>query len=148
MVKRTFNSFIDLYPRECHGKTMGQTRIKSRAFTNPVTRVNTLSQLHQQVEKERKIEMDMENGSKRWRFRGNEELTTASTVTVKGSITKLRSNLNESDQRPTIPLGRGDPSAFPCFRTTTVAPDAVVDAVKSAQFNCYSPAGGIVPARR
>lgn len=61
---------------------------------------------------------------------------------------RVISNLNESDSRPVIPLGHGDPSAFPCFRTTSEAEDAIVDAVRSAKFNCYSPTVGLLPARR
>ncbi|XP_068659981.1 nicotianamine aminotransferase 1-like [Aristolochia californica] len=58
------------------------------------------------------------------------------------------SNIDSGDSRPVIPLGRGDPSAFPCFRTTPVADEAIVSAVTSAKYNCYSPTVGILPARR
>jgi tyrosine aminotransferase len=92
----------------------------------------------------------MENGSEKWCFRGNEKLNAAmaSAVTVRGILMKLFENLNKDDPRPTVPLGHGDPSAFPCFRTAPVAEDAIVDAVRSAKYNGYSPGVGALPARR
>ncbi|KVI04294.1 tyrosine aminotransferase-like isoform X1 [Cynara cardunculus var. scolymus] len=93
----------------------------------------------------------MENGStlkKKWGFQPNPELNTASEITIRGVLEMLISNLNQSDVRHVIPLGHGDPSAFPCFRTTQIAEDAIVDAVRSAKFNGYSPTVGVLPARR
>ncbi|KAI8551583.1 hypothetical protein RHMOL_Rhmol06G0197400 [Rhododendron molle] len=78
----------------------------------------------------------MENGTaERWGFRGNEVLSTASAITIRGVLNEVMGNINESDPRPVIPLGHGDPSAFPCFRTTQIADDAVADALRSAKFN-------------
>jgi tyrosine aminotransferase len=90
----------------------------------------------------------MENGLEKWRFRGNEELSVASATTIRGTVMKLFENLDEDDPRPSMPLGKGDPSVFPCFRAATVAEDAIVDAVRSAKYNGYSPSVGILPARR
>ncbi|KAF8409203.1 hypothetical protein HHK36_005277 [Tetracentron sinense] len=91
----------------------------------------------------------MENGSKiKWGFRGNEELTTASGITIRGILNMIMDNLDATDKRPVIPLGHGDPSVFPCFRTTYIAEDAMVDALLSAKFNSYAPTVGILPARR
>ncbi|CAK9185404.1 unnamed protein product [Ilex paraguariensis] len=90
----------------------------------------------------------MENGSPRWGFRGNDELNMASEITIRGMLNLLMRNLNEADHRTTIPLGHGDPSVFPCFRTTSVAEDAIADAVRSGKFNGYSSTVGILPARR
>ncbi|XP_048127033.1 probable aminotransferase TAT2 [Rhodamnia argentea] len=90
----------------------------------------------------------MENGAPAWKFRGDEELTAASAITVRGILYQLMDNLNKDDDRVVVPLGHGDPSHFPCFRTTPVAEDAIVDAVRSAKFNCYGPTVGILPARR
>lgn len=59
----------------------------------------------------------------------------------------LQENLDKDDVRAVIPLSHGDPSAFPCFRTTCVALDAIAKAVRSANFNGYSPTVGIPPAR-
>ncbi|KAL3647114.1 hypothetical protein CASFOL_008082 [Castilleja foliolosa] len=83
-----------------------------------------------------------------WRFKGNEELTQASAITVRGVLNMLMDNLDPNDTRPVIPLGHGDPSAFPSFRTTLLAEDAVCAAVRSGGFNGYSSTVGIPPARR
>ncbi|KAJ0052419.1 hypothetical protein Pint_02313 [Pistacia integerrima] len=40
------------------------------------------------------------------------------------------------------------PPPFPAFCTATVAEDAVVHALRSANYNCYSPTTGDLPARR
>ncbi|KAH9743875.1 Aminotran 1 2 domain-containing protein [Citrus sinensis] len=94
----------------------------------------------------------MENGGgangNQWGFKANEELKTASGITVRGVLNSLLENLNKNDTRPLIPLGHGDPSAFPSFRTASVAVDAIVHSVRSARFNCYSSTVGILPARR
>ncbi|XP_048127034.1 probable aminotransferase TAT2 [Rhodamnia argentea] len=90
----------------------------------------------------------MENGAPVWKFRGDEKLTAASAITIRGIRYQLMDNLNKDDDRIMVPLGHGDPSHFPCFRTTPVAEDAIVDAVRSAKFNCYGPTIGILPARR
>ncbi|KAL8031529.1 hypothetical protein ABFX02_13G031900 [Erythranthe guttata] len=93
----------------------------------------------------------MENGGspvKKWRFIGNKKLTQASAITVRGVRNMLMENLNPDEARPVIPLGHGDPSAFPSFRTTALAEDAICSALRSAKFNGYSSAVGIPPARR
>lgn len=90
----------------------------------------------------------MSNEIKKWGFKkDNKELTKASLTTIRGYINMLQENLNKDDVRAVIPLSHGDPSAFPCFRTTCVAEDAVAKAVRSANFNGYSPTVGIPPAR-
>ncbi|XP_010666078.2 probable aminotransferase TAT2 isoform X2 [Beta vulgaris subsp. vulgaris] len=92
----------------------------------------------------------MENGgeTKEWRFKGNQTLTTASGFTVRGVLNMLMENLNPDDQRQVLRLGHGDPSSFPCFYTSPAAEDAIVDALRSRQFNCYSSTVGILPARK
>ncbi|OIT02593.1 PREDICTED: tyrosine aminotransferase-like [Nicotiana attenuata] len=90
-----------------------------------------------------------ENGeTTRWNFKENENLLAASGVSIRGVLNKLMQSLDPSDTRPAIPLGHGDPSAFPCFRTTPVAVDAISDSVRSAKFNGYSSTVGILPARK
>nr|XP_043610122.1 tyrosine aminotransferase-like [Erigeron canadensis] len=89
----------------------------------------------------------MNNENKCWGFKGNSELTKAADVTIRGVLYMLLSKLNQSDPRNVIPLGHGDPSAFPCFRTSQSAQDAIVDSLCSAKFNGYSPTVGILPAR-
>ncbi|KAL6330496.1 hypothetical protein AAG906_040426 [Vitis piasezkii] len=91
----------------------------------------------------------MENGAaERWGFRGNQVLHKASSITVRGVLGKVISNLNPQDRRPVITLGQGDPSAFSSFRTAPEAEEAIVDAVRSRKFNSYSPDAGVLTARR
>ncbi|KAI3830619.1 hypothetical protein MKX03_016451 [Papaver bracteatum] len=89
----------------------------------------------------------METGDgvhKKWGFRAN----NASGITVRGVLETLMDATNPEDERQTIPLGHGDPSAFPCFRTTQIAEDAIVDSLRSAKFNGYASNVGFLPARR
>ncbi|XP_031250360.1 nicotianamine aminotransferase 1-like [Pistacia vera] len=97
----------------------------------------------------------MENGAKPWVFRGTQKFTTKQysndskqMITIREAQEELVGNLNQDDERSFVHLGHGDPSAYPCFRTTPSAEDAIVSALRSAQFNCYPPAAGIPPARR
>ncbi|KAL5573564.1 hypothetical protein UlMin_023161 [Ulmus minor] len=83
----------------------------------------------------------------KWGFQGNKELSSTA-VSVRGVLNKLMRNINENDDRPVVTLARTDPSAFPCFRTTPFAPNAITDAVQSFQFNCYPPNVGLASARR
>ncbi|KAL5730467.1 zinc-finger protein [Ranunculus cassubicifolius] len=84
----------------------------------------------------------------KWQFGGgNENINTAGAITIRGVLNSVMSSLDPNDKRPVIPLGHGDPSAFPCFRTTIVAEDAIVEAVRSAKYNSYSSTVGILPAR-
>ncbi|KAL3509316.1 hypothetical protein ACH5RR_028717 [Cinchona calisaya] len=95
--------------------------------------------------------MEMENGgisSQKWSFKGNELLVKSSEITIRGILNKLMDNLDPKDSRPTIPLGNGDPSAFPCFRTAPEAEKAISDALYSAKFNGYPSTVGILPARK
>ncbi|KAK9150239.1 hypothetical protein Syun_008548 [Stephania yunnanensis] len=84
----------------------------------------------------------------KWRFKPNKAVNTASDITIRGVLNAIMSALEPSDARPVIPLGHGDPSAFPCFRTSSAAEDAIADAVRSAKFNSYSPTVGILSARQ
>ncbi|XP_010260306.1 PREDICTED: probable aminotransferase TAT2 isoform X2 [Nelumbo nucifera] len=89
----------------------------------------------------------MENGeSKRWGFVANQGLNVASTFSIRGTLKMLMDAA--AGQRSIIHLGQGDPSVFPCFRTSQIAEDAVADALRSAKFNSYAPPLGILPARR
>lgn len=94
--------------------------------------------------------MENEAGEK-WGFEVKQELNTAreaEVVAFRHAVVSLMENVNKNDPRPVIPLGHGDPAAFPCFRTAAVAEDAIVDSVRSAMFNCYAPMFGLPPARR
>ncbi|PWA47737.1 tyrosine transaminase family protein [Artemisia annua] len=95
----------------------------------------------------------MENGSKltnkKWGFRGNTSLKVEDdTTTIRGAFNLLISNINPSDKRTVIPMSHSEPSAFPCFKTTKIATDAIADAVRSNEYNGYPPREGILPARR
>ncbi|XP_058095809.1 tyrosine aminotransferase-like [Magnolia sinica] len=95
-------------------------------------------------------EGEMENGGRKkgWNFRPSAELAAPTQITIRGILGTLMSNLDGGDERPRIQLGHGDPSSFPCFRTSPIAEDAVISAVRSAKYNCYSPSVGLLPARR
>ncbi|KAH0651137.1 hypothetical protein KY284_031049 [Solanum tuberosum] len=84
----------------------------------------------------------------KWNFKENEKLVTALGLTVRSVLNNLTSCIDPADTRFVISLGHGDPSAFPCFRTTPIAEDAIADAVRSSKFNGYSSNVGILPARR
>ncbi|KAJ4729763.1 Tyrosine aminotransferase [Melia azedarach] len=78
----------------------------------------------------------MENGAEsKWGFQVKQELKPAPAVTVRTSLASIIGSVNTNDPRPVISLGPGDPTTFPCFRTATEAEDAIVDAVRSANFN-------------
>ncbi|CAA7410183.1 unnamed protein product [Spirodela intermedia] len=91
-----------------------------------------------------------ENGMERkpWRFDFNPKLRDAASRNIRSTVDLLRSNIDRSDARPVIPLGHGDPSSFPSFRTTAVAEAAVVSAVRSGDYNCYGGSRNLVPSRR
>ncbi|XP_038681081.1 probable aminotransferase TAT2 [Tripterygium wilfordii] len=89
----------------------------------------------------------MENGAKKFNFQATQQSKPASAITVRKALTTLTENLNKDDRRTTIALGAGDPSLSSCFRTTSVAEDAIVDAVRSATYNCYAPTAGLLSTR-
>lgn len=99
----------------------------------------------------------MENGSivngpfSKWRFnqpKAEPPTSTCGGFSIRSVLDAIYANLDPEDSRPVIPLGHGDPSAFPSFRTVDVAVDAVVEAVRSSRFNSYAPSAGILPARK
>jgi tyrosine aminotransferase len=90
----------------------------------------------------------MENGSQNWRFKPSELVSMASKISIRGILMEIMSGLDQADTRPVIPLGHGDPSAFPCFRTASVGEDAIADSVRSGKYNSYAPTVGLLPARK
>ncbi|KAL4279386.1 hypothetical protein GQ457_03G006640 [Hibiscus cannabinus] len=90
----------------------------------------------------------MESGAKRWGCQRKQELNAASATTVRGCLNLIRNNVNKDSSSSVVPLGSGDPSHFPSFRTTSVAEDAIVGALRSGKHNCYAPTVGVLPARR
>lgn len=99
-------------------------------------------------ETERELATDRNGKMEFWGEQRGDERTVETTVP--GVLKKIMENLDKDDpSRPTVPLGHGDPSPFPCFRTTVLAEDAIVDAVRSAKFNSYPPTMLVLlPARR
>ncbi|KAG7584552.1 Aminotransferase class I/classII [Arabidopsis suecica] len=83
-----------------------------------------------------------------WRFGGSDKAAKASTVTLRGVIYMLFDNCSKDVNKTILPLGHGDPSVYPCFRTCIEAEDAVVDVLRSGKGNSYGPGAGILPARR
>lgn len=91
----------------------------------------------------------MEGKLKKFGFEVNEKIEKdPPSYSIKGVVSFLNENTNEDDHRLSISLGLGDPSRFKCFRTTAIAEDAVIEAIRSAKFNSYAPTGGIFPARK
>ncbi|KAM3204228.1 hypothetical protein P3L10_027637 [Capsicum annuum] len=90
----------------------------------------------------------MEKKLSKWGF-NNGDLKEKSLFSIRSVLEMLMQNLKEDDDnRSKIHLGRGDPSAIPCFRTSSAAEDAIYSAVKSAKFNGYAPAVGLYSTRR
>ncbi|KAJ4781818.1 Tyrosine aminotransferase [Rhynchospora pubera] len=98
------------------------------------------------------MEKEKENAGKpleeKWHFGHNKAAAAAGSRSIRGTLSKVIASVEETGPRPLIQLGHGDPSPFPSFRTTPIAEDAIVEAVKSAQYNHYSPSSGLLPARR
>ncbi|KAJ6289524.1 hypothetical protein OIU76_025359 [Salix suchowensis] len=91
----------------------------------------------------------MEGKLKKFGFEVSEKIEKdPPSYSIKGVVSFLNENTIEDDRRLAISLGLGDPSRFKCFRTTAIAEDAVIEAIRSAKFNSYAPTGGIFPARK
>ncbi|RCV38521.1 hypothetical protein SETIT_8G149600v2 [Setaria italica] len=102
----------------------------------------------------------MENGAGNeaaaaWNFAPNDSLLGVTALSVRGVLGSIKAGMVEDSgggdgERPVIPLGHGDPSAFPCFRTAPEAVDAVAGALRSGEYNSYANATcvGLKLARR
>lgn len=77
-----------------------------------------------------------------------QEIETPKGITIKGILALIQSHIEEADKGRVISLGMGDPSAYSCFKTASVAEEAIVDAVRSNKFNGYSPTVGLPQARK
>ncbi|KAK9092682.1 hypothetical protein Syun_027593 [Stephania yunnanensis] len=86
-------------------------------------------------------------GKKSWGCKANERIIGCDS-TIRGTVSMLTSHLNPHDPRPKVPFSQGDPSPFPSFRASPVVEDAIVEALRSAKFNSYSPNCGVLNARR
>ncbi|XP_015697780.2 nicotianamine aminotransferase 1-like [Oryza brachyantha] len=86
-----------------------------------------------------------------WNFEPNGTLLGLRALSVRAVLDRVKAGMMAGDGggcREVIPMGHGDPSAFPCFRTTPDAVDAVAAALRSGELNSYSPGAGLEPARR
>ncbi|KAI3736075.1 hypothetical protein L6452_15607 [Arctium lappa] len=73
-------------------------------------------------------------------FKENHVVHATVALTMRRILEALMANMDEVGTRKSmIHLGHGDPSAYPCFRTSTIDEDALVEATRSARFNCYAP---------
>lgn len=87
-------------------------------------------------------------GRDQWRFRPNSAGEVAGRLSVRRTVLAVMANMREGDDRAVVPLGHGDPSHFPAFRTAASAAEAVAEAVASAKYNCYAPYVGVAQARK
>nr|XP_043626748.1 probable aminotransferase TAT2 [Erigeron canadensis] len=89
-------------------------------------------------------------GKQEWGFKENHEVQAAAAITMKNILEAIISQTDDTilATKPLIHLGHGDPSVYPCFRTSNVVEDALVESLQSTKFNCYAPNLGINPARR
>ncbi|WVZ51252.1 hypothetical protein U9M48_002412 [Paspalum notatum var. saurae] len=86
-----------------------------------------------------------------WNFAPNDALLSLTGLSVRGVLGRVKAGMVEdagAGARPVVPLGHGDPSAFPCFRTAPEAVDAVAGALRSGEHNSYASCVGLEPARR
>ncbi|XP_024959707.1 probable aminotransferase TAT2 [Cynara cardunculus var. scolymus] len=75
-------------------------------------------------------------------------MKTEPNLSIKGILRMLMANIDDEKNMRVISLGMGDPTAFSCFTTTSIAEDAVLDALTSQKFNGYSPTVGLPQTRR
>ena len=85
-----------------------------------------------------------------WNFAPNEALLGLTALSVRGVLGRVKAGMvaDGGGVRPVVPMGHGDPSAFPCFRTAPEAVDAVAGALRSGEHNSYPTSVGLEPARR
>ena len=85
-----------------------------------------------------------------WNFAPNKALLGLTALSVRGVLNRVKAGMvaDGGGARPVVPMGHGDPSAFPCFRTAPEAVDAVAGALRSGEHNSYATSVGLEPARR
>ena len=87
-----------------------------------------------------------------WNFAPNKALLGLTALSVRGVLNRVKAGMvadgGGARARPVVPMGHGDPSAFPCFRTAPEAVDAVAGALRSGEHNSYASSVGLEPARR
>ncbi|WVZ90754.1 hypothetical protein U9M48_037025 [Paspalum notatum var. saurae] len=87
-------------------------------------------------------------GEVAWRFgAAKPELAAASAqIKMRALVARVYGCLDKSDPRAVVPLASGDPTPFPCFRTSAAAEQAVTAAVASGKHNGYPSATGVAEA--
>ncbi|XP_075473327.1 putative aminotransferase TAT2 [Primulina tabacum] len=93
------------------------------------------------------MERTVASGMKKQHLRGCKEKESPPNITIKGILGLLMESI-DSDDKQVISLGIGDPTVHSCFRTTVAVQEAVVDALRSAKFNGYSPTVGLPQTRK
>ena len=85
-----------------------------------------------------------------WNFAPNKALLGLTALSVRGVLGRVKAGMvaDGGGVRPVVPMGHGDPSAFPCFRTAPEAVGAVAGALRSGEYNSYAACVGLEPARR
>jgi tyrosine aminotransferase len=85
-----------------------------------------------------------------WNFAPNEVLLGLTALSVRGVLSRVKAGMVAAGgvARPVIPMGQGDPSVYPCFRTAPEAVNAVAGALRSGEHNSYPTCVGLEPARR
>ncbi|CAH8359953.1 unnamed protein product [Eruca vesicaria subsp. sativa] len=87
-------------------------------------------------------------GSSVWRFKGNNAAKEAASVSIKSVLSRLFDSCSKDLKKTILPLGHGDPSVYPSFKTSVDAEEAVAESLRSGVANSYAPGIGILPARR
>ncbi|KFK29369.1 hypothetical protein AALP_AA7G125100 [Arabis alpina] len=101
-----------------------------------------------QTEKEQQTQTQNGSESSVWRFKGSDTAAKASSVTMRVIVYKLFDLCTPDVKKTLLPLAHGDPSVYPCFRTSIHAENAIIDVLRSGKGNSYGPAAGILPARQ
>jgi hypothetical protein len=97
------------------------------------------------------MEANGDSGVARWRISrlpADTPLAAAGELSIRPVLNRVFSFVDASGPRPVLMLGSGDPTASACFRTAPEAEDAIVNALRSREYNGYSPTVGVLPARR
>ncbi|KAL0834118.1 hypothetical protein Bca101_086007 [Brassica carinata] len=105
-----------------------------------------VSALQTEEEAERQTQYESDNSV--WRFKGSDTAAKASSVTMRVIVYKLFDLCTPDIKKPLLPLAHGDPSVYPCYRTSIHVENAVSDVLRSGKGNSYGPAAGFLPARQ
>lgn len=105
-----------------------------------------VSALQTEEEAERQTQYESDNNV--WRFKGSDTAAKASSVTMRVIVYKLFDLCTPDIKKPLLPLAHGDPSVYPCYRTSIHVENAVSDVLRSGKGNSYGPAAGFLPARQ